>query len=100
MDIAELDGKLFTLWLTDEADESVVYSGIARLKGTGLLLERDKQSSFEIRSEWYERIRTVTSEDMRKILLGADYFLHLMVGNLLDVSGPEGYEATGLKWLE
>jgi hypothetical protein len=67
MDIAELDGKLFTLWLTDEADESVVYSGIARLKGTGLLLERDKQSSFEIRSEWYERIRTVTSEDMRKI---------------------------------
>jgi hypothetical protein len=98
MDLAELDGKLFTLWLTDEADESVVYSGIARLKVTGLFLEQDQQPPFEIRSEWYERIRTVTSEAVRKILRGADYFLHLLVGKLPDESGSEVFEKTGLKW--
>jgi len=100
MDISEIDGKPFTLWLTDEADESVVYSGIVRLKASGLFLERDQQSPFEIRSEWYERIQTVTSEEVRKILLGADSFLHLLVGNLPDESGSEGYELTGLKWLD
>jgi hypothetical protein len=98
MDVVEINGKPFTLWLTDEADESVVYSGIARLKASGLFLERDQQPPFEIRSEWYERIRTVTSEEVRKILRGADYFLHLLVGNLPDESGSEGFEKTGLKW--
>ena len=30
MNIAELDGKPFSLWLTDENDESAVFSGTAR----------------------------------------------------------------------
>jgi hypothetical protein len=34
MNLEELNGKPFTLWLTDEADESAVFSGVAmgRLK--------------------------------------------------------------------
>jgi hypothetical protein len=42
----------------------------------------------------------VTDEEVRKILLGADYFLRLYVGSLPDASASTEYEHTGLKWPE
>jgi hypothetical protein len=52
MDITNLDGKPFTLWLTDEAEESVVLPGVARWQGSTLFIERTPQRPFEIRMEW------------------------------------------------
>lgn len=98
MDITDLDGKPFSLWLTDEAEESAVYPGVARWHGSTLFIERTSQRPFEIRAEWYERIQTVTSEEARKILLGADYFLRLYVGNIPIEADADGYEQTDLKW--
>jgi hypothetical protein len=98
MHVAELDGKPFTLWLTDTHDESVVFFGIARWDGSRLLLERQPKPSFEIRPEWYERIQPMNDEQSRKILLGANYFLRLYVGDLPEGTSVGEFEQTGLKW--
>jgi len=62
------------LWLTDERDESAVYSGVARWDGSTLFLDRPPKSPFEIQSEWHERIQPVTNEKAREILLGPTTF--------------------------
>src|ERR1039458_6555085 len=100
MNLAELNGKPFTLWLTDEADESAIFAGVARWDGSKLVLDRSPKPQFEIRSEWHERIQPVANEEARKILLGADYFLRLHVGSLPDGSPSNEYVQTGLKWPE
>ena len=97
MNIEEVHGKPFTLWLTDGGDESVVFSGIAHWDGSNLILDRSPKPQFAIRSEWNERIKPVPNEEVRKILLGADYFLRLYVGSLPDGSALTEYEHTGLK---
>jgi hypothetical protein len=99
MDVEKLNDKHFTLWLTDEHDESAIFSGITHWDGTKLFLERVPKPSFEIRPEWYDRIQKVTNDEVRSILLGADYFLRLYVGTLPDGS-EAGYEPTGLRWPE
>jgi hypothetical protein len=94
----DLDGKPFTLWLTDEANESAVFPGIARWDGSTLFLDRNQRPRFEIRPEWYERIQLVSNEDVRRILQGADAFLRLYVGNLPSDSNETEYEQTGIRW--
>jgi hypothetical protein len=100
MNIAELDGKPFALWLTDKNDESAVFSGTARLDGSSLFLDRKSKPPFEIRPEWYGRIQAVTSLAVRAILLGADYFLRLSVGDVPQGATADEFRQTGLKWPE
>lgn len=101
IDLQELDSRPFALLLcgTDESgeDDWVAFGGVARCKENGLFLERGRgQSDFEIRPEWYDRIRSIDGE-VKEILNGADYVLSLSVGNLED--DPNGtYLPTGLKW--
>ena len=97
MNISALDGQTITLWLTDDADESVVFSGIARWTGRRLFLQRHGGADFEIRPEWYNRIFPVSDQQSREILLGAAYCLRLQVGSL-DPSATGEYELTGLRW--
>jgi hypothetical protein len=99
VNVSELNGKPFAVRLTDEDNDSAVFSGIARWDGSTLLLDRSPKPAFEIRAEWHERIQLATNVDARKILLGADYFLRLYVGKLPDDAAEE-YEQTGLKWPE
>jgi hypothetical protein len=100
MNIFELDGRQFALWLTDSRDESAVFSGVLRWNGSSLLLKRDPKPAFEIRPEWYERIQAITNAEVRKTLLGADYFLRLNVGDVPEGATPDEFEQTGLKWPE
>jgi hypothetical protein len=93
-------GNPFTLWLTDNNDDSAVFSGTARWDGSTLRLERKPKPPFKVQPEWYERIQAVTNEEVRKILLGADYFLRLYVSDLPQEATPGEYAATGLKWPE
>lgn len=80
MNLAELNGKPFTLWLTDEANESAVFSGVARWDGSKLFLDRSPKPPFEIRSEWEERIQPVTTDEVRRILLGLITFFGFTLG--------------------
>ena len=68
--------------------------------GSTLLLDREPKPTFEIRPEWYERIQSVTNEEVRRILRGADYFLRLYVGDVPGEAKPGDFEQTGLKWPE
>jgi hypothetical protein len=98
MNPAKLDGKLLSLWLTDQDGESAVFSGIARWNGSTLVLERNSDSPLEIRPEWHDRIQFVANQEVREILLGSDYFLQLSVGDMAVEGTPEGFQQTGLKW--
>jgi hypothetical protein len=79
--------------LTDEKDESAVFGGHLRWNGTQLEVERNNEVPFKIREEWIERIRLVENDEVRNILLGADYYLRLAIGPRPD---GEGFVTTGL----
>ena len=97
MDFQALNGKRFTVWLTDEKDDSVVFSGILHWDGHMLLLDRGKKPSFEIREEWYERIKPVP-DSVKEILLDAESFLRLFVGSLPPGEDTSKLQETGLQW--
>lgn len=96
MDIQQYEGKRFTLWLVDEAEESVVYGGwIASSFENTILLQRG-EDKFELQEDWLERIRAVRGKETQEILLGADFFLQLRVSSLAD--GEDTGIPTGVKW--
>ena len=101
VDLTRYDGRTFALLLCGETesgeDNWVVFPGVARMRGNSLYLERPGDApQVEIRPEWYERIKP-TNDKSREILLGADYYLALTVGNISD-DEAEGLERIGLKW--
>ena len=96
--LVQLNGKRLTVWLTDDVGESAIFSGVVRWDGSMLALDREANTAFEIQPEWYERIRQVADEESRKILLNADYYLRLCVGNLPAAADTTEYQPTGLKW--
>ena len=85
MNPAELNGKPFTLWLTDDRDESAVFSGVARWDGSKLVLSPRPQ--FDIRSEWHERIKPVANDEARGGIERPDIsssMIPFLIKNLLD----------------
>jgi hypothetical protein len=100
MDMASISGKRLALWLTDDCDESAVFTGEVRWDGTMLTLDRGSEPAFEVRPEWYCRIKAVSDDDVSRILLNSDYYLRLWVGKLPDAANDAEYEKTGLKWPE
>lgn len=96
LDLTPYLGKRFTLWLTDDKEESVVYAGwTASLCGETLLLER-QGGELELQSDWLERIQPVPQGDSRRILQDGDYFLRLFVGRAAD--SDIDFKETGMKW--
>jgi hypothetical protein len=101
VDLTRYDGTTFALLLRGETadgeEDWIVCSGVARLKGESLFLERSAhEPDVEIRQEWFDRIRP-TDDEARGIFQGAEFFLSLTVGNL---SGDqaEGMEPFGFQW--
>jgi hypothetical protein len=84
--------------LTNEQDESVLWTGIAHWDGNHLLmLRKDPDKPFEISNEWHSRIQP-TPEASKEDLLGAEFFLRLSVGNIPVGSDEAEFQKTGLKW--
>jgi hypothetical protein len=101
VDLNAFNGKQLALWLTDDADESVIFRGTLRWDGSTLNLDRIAKAVLEVRPEWHDRIKPVPDEEeVRKILLDCDYYLHLRVGTLSDSADESEYEGTGIKWPE
>ena len=96
MDLSAYIGKRFTLWLTEENDDSVVYGGwVATKDGDALVLERPG-GRLEVETDWLDRIRPIEDEETRRILLNGDFFLRLNVG-----PNPEETNTdiqTGMRW--
>ena len=100
MDPATIQGKRIALWLTDASNESAVFAGVAAWNGSKLTLDLGTSTPFEIQPEWYERISTITNEEVRRILLDCDFYLRLSVGTLPASEDIAEFEKTGLKWPE
>lgn len=98
MDPADLDGRKVALVMTDEHEESVVFTGIAKWDGSSLVMLRNAPDPpVEIREEWYSRMN-LTPDSSRADLLGAEYFVRLTVGSLGADSDQSQFLKTGLKW--
>ena len=96
MDLDGFAGKRFSLWLTDENDDSVVYGGwTASRSGETLVLERPG-GRLDLELEWLARITPVHDDETRRILLDADYFLRLNVGP--NPSEGDTDLPTGMRW--
>jgi len=86
------------LVLTDERDESAVFTGTAHWDGNHLfMLCKDPDEPFEIRAEWYSKIQS-TPEASKKDLLDAEFFFWLSVGDVPACSDEAEFQKTGLKW--
>jgi hypothetical protein len=102
IDLANVHGKQIAMVVCGEKDDGnddvVVFTGTADWDGSTLVMKRQLDtSSFQIPSEWLNRIKPV-AEDVKTILLGAEYYFLVSVGNLPDGEDLSGYVKTGLKW--
>jgi hypothetical protein len=95
----ELRGKILALVLwgeDDDGEESVnVFTGTVRESEGGYVLDRG-DGVVAIRPEWMSRVKAVP-DDLKDILLGAEWELSLTVGNLPDDADPSEYEPIGLR---
>jgi hypothetical protein len=98
----ELVGKKIALLLigTKENgdDDWVVFAGtVYEVNGALYVDFGGRWPLFEIRDEWAARVRP-TDDKSRDILLDAELFIPLTVGNLPDDAPPSEFQETGLKW--
>lgn len=77
-----------------EGDWAVFHSTIVPQQGRVLL--ECATGSLEFSDDWASRVRP-TPPEARDILLGADYFLPLSVGNVTEEEAA-AMEHTGLRW--
>jgi hypothetical protein len=97
VNLEDVNGKKFALWLHKDAGESAVFSGTIQYDGHSVQLVRENETSVGIREEWYERIKPVP-EPVRDILMGADFFLLLFISDLPSDADESGFESLGLRW--
>jgi hypothetical protein len=102
IDPSNLHGKRLAMigWAkkSDGKDDAAVFTGIAHWDGAVLTMQRGPETDpFEVSDEWFSRIRPVR-EDRRDMLLDADYFFSVSVGDLEVDEVPPGFRETGLKW--
>jgi hypothetical protein len=97
-----LDGKEVALLVVRREpsgeDDWVVIKRRARCGDDGsAYLESDAHHPFSIRAEWLSRIRPVPDE-IRPILLGAELYLPLIVGELPEQMNQMDFGKFGLQW--
>jgi len=94
---ADYEGRRFSLWLIDDQGENVVAAGwIAHVDNGTLALLRDG-GKLDIGEAWFDRIREVENESVRKILMNADYYLQLRVRTISD-EDAKSMLSTGMTW--
>lgn len=98
MDLSTYKGKRFTLWLFAEDEEQALFGNwIAEVFNSELVLRReDGTGTLRVEKEWLGRIKATSGEEDRSILLGADFFLPLSVGDAKECL-PGGIH-TGMTW--
>ena len=83
IDIKDIEGKRFAILLTDytnsEDGECYVIGGVAKIKDGILYVDRKTEIDFPIPPTTYSRIKIV-GDDVREVLLDAEYFTMLSVG--------------------
>ena len=82
----------------DGSPDVAVFTGVGRWGGTGLVIVRETESqSFPVPEEFLDRLQPVPDK-LKPILLEADYFFTVTVGNLEEGADLSEYQKTGLVW--
>ena len=82
----------------DGGEDVVVFTGTANWDGEKLIMLREPpHSSFQVPNEWWGRLKPV-SEELKEMLLEADFYFSVTVGDLSEGEDVAGYIKTGLKW--
>lgn len=101
-DPVQLHGKriAMVMWATkpDGSDDVAVLAGSADWDGRRLCILREPPDPpFPVLPEWFDRVKPVP-EELRKILLDAEYHFSVLVGNMEDAGDRDALVKTGLKW--
>ena len=97
----EISGKRLVLVLwgkdSDGADEVSAHAGTVRKTSAGFVLERGAdQPPIDLRPEWLNRVRPVP-ENLRSVLLDADFQIPLTVGSLPEGADTSAYVQLGIR---
>jgi hypothetical protein len=99
MNVEQAVGKCITLVVTnvENQDDVHVYAGLLQIHdGHYSFVNEEKGWRVQLDKEQVSRMRPV-EEDLRTILLGADYCVPLTIGSLPE-NGQDEVFKTGLKW--
>ena len=101
IDLNLLDGKRLglILWSKDTRgeDEAMVHVGTASWNGVVLTVEVKNHPPFQVRPEWFGRIKK-TDAETKGILLNSEYCISLLVSDLPNDAKPGDFKKTGIKW--
>ena len=100
MNLEEIKDKSIALivWNAEKVDDVRVYLGRLKiLDGKYAFINEEEGWKVSLYDEHLSRLRPV-SEDLKEILLNADYGLSMSMGVLLETDDRDGWVKTGLKW--
>src|SRR5262245_44868140 len=102
IDPSEVHGKRIAMvaWgeKSDGSDDVAVFTGVAEWDGHHLVMRRQpEESSFTLRDEWVGRLKAAEPK-IKGMLLGAEYYFSVSVGNVEGSEERSGLEPTGLRW--
>ena len=99
MNLAELKGRNIALivWNTEKEDDVHVYLGkLQEDKEERYFVNEEKGWTVLLNEKQLGRLKPV-SDDLKKMLLNADYAISLSMGDLPQPNSQD-YKATGMKW--
>lgn len=86
-----------SIWNAEKENDAHVYLGVIKRKEGGYyFVNKEKGWLIPLEDEWLSRLKVV-KEDLKSTLLGADYIISLLMGDLPD--DDEGNTVkTGVNW--
>jgi len=100
MNLEATEGKSIAMivWNTEKEDDVHVYLGkLQNTNGEYVFINAEKGWRVSLDEEQLSRLQPVT-DDLKEMLLNADYALSMSMGNLPETDGNADYETTGMNW--
>lgn len=100
MNLEAIEAKSIAMivWNTEKENDVHVYLGkLQNVNGEYFFINKEKGWKVSLDEEQLSRIQAV-SNDLKEMLLNADYALSMSMGSLPEADDKSTYEKTGLKW--
>jgi len=100
MDLVEIEGKrvAMIIWNSEKEDDVHVYLGeLQNRNGEYAFFNMEKGWQISLDEGQLSRIQLVT-DDLKEMLLNADFALSMSISNLPETDGTAGYKKTGISW--
>ncbi len=100
MNLAEIEDKRVAMivWNTEKEDDVRVYLGkLENVNGEYAFINEEKGWKVSLENEQLSHLHPVT-EDLREMLLNADYALSMSMSSLPETYDTNNYKQTGINW--